>query len=69
MNLSQVVRYFGSQASVCKALGINRSSFSQWIANGYIPYKRQLELENISNGKIKANFTEINEALDKKYKN
>lgn len=67
MTLEQLSGYFKTQTQVCEALGITRSSYSHWIRNGYIPYKKQYEIQKITNNKLKADYKEIHEALKNKF--
>ena len=39
---------------MAKALKVNPAAVSQWIDNGYIPPRRAIEIEILTNGKFKA---------------
>jgi len=52
MKTSDVITHFGTQTATAKALGILQSSVSEW--NEYPPAKRQLQIERITNGQLKA---------------
>lgn len=54
MTFNDIIRYYGSKANACYALGIARANFSQWVRQGYIPLIQQLRLERLSLGKLKA---------------
>jgi hypothetical protein len=51
MTKDQAIRYFRTQAGLCRALGIRPASVSEWK---HVPALRQLQLEIITNGKLKA---------------
>lgn len=52
MLTSDVVTHFGTQVAVGEALGINQSSVAEW--GDYPPELRQLQIEAITRGKLKA---------------
>lgn len=52
MRTEQVIAYFKSQEATAKALGIKQPSVSDW--GDYPPDLRQLQLERITKGKLKA---------------
>lgn len=54
MNYEQVISHFGSQAAVAKALGITQPSISDWNRSGSIPQLRQLQIEQVTDGALKA---------------
>ena len=51
MTKDQAIRYFGSVNAVAAALRIHQSAVSQWID---VPLLRQLQIEAITSGKLKA---------------
>lgn len=51
MTLDDAVRYFGSKNKLAIALGINRQAIQFW--NGKVPIRRQYELEELTNGRLK----------------
>jgi len=51
MNKSEAVAFFGSQSALAKALGVSRSSVSEW---GDVPIGRQFQLEVLTAGALKA---------------
>lgn len=57
MTVDEVKEYFGSKRQACIAAGINRQAFTVWQANKRIPLYRQLILEKVSNGALKADIT------------
>ena len=52
MTKDQVIAYFGSQSAVAAALGIKPPSVAEWVDP--IPELRQLELENLTCGMMRA---------------
>ncbi len=52
MNKSEVVKFFGSQAATAAALGIKQPSVAVWTKK--IPALRQIQIERITGGKLRA---------------
>ena len=53
MKTEHVIKFFGgTQTATAKALGLNQSSISEW--GEYPPEARQLAIERISRGALKA---------------
>jgi DNA-binding transcriptional regulator YdaS (Cro superfamily) len=52
MTTYQAVRYYGTQMKLANALGIRQGSVSVW--GEYPPALRQLQLQQITKGKLKA---------------
>ena len=52
--MNNVIEHFGSKSLMAKALKVNPAAVSQWIDNGYIPPRRAIEIEILTNGKFKA---------------
>lgn len=61
MTYQELIAYFGSQSKAAKAIGINQSSVSLWKAVG-IPALRQLHIEKVTNGALKADEVEMKKA-------
>lgn len=54
MTIDQLMRYFGSQANLAAELGISPNTVNNWIVREKIPWQRQLEIEQITEGKLRA---------------
>ena len=52
MTTSDVIRHYGTQQKVADALGIRQGSVSGW--GEYPPALRQLQLQRLTNGRLKA---------------
>jgi DNA-binding transcriptional regulator YdaS (Cro superfamily) len=52
MRTADAIRHFGSQYALAKALKIKQPSVAKW--NKYPPDVRQLQIERITQGKLKA---------------
>lgn len=52
MTKKEAVNYFGSASRVAEALNLTRAAVSQWPE--VVPELRQLQLERITGGKLKA---------------
>lgn len=53
MNYEQLIKHFGSQTAIARALSLSSPSVWEWQTNG-IPDERQLEIERLTDGKLKA---------------
>lgn len=53
MTLNQLMKIFGSQSQVARALGASRQNVNQWKTRG-IPLDVQLQAEELAVGKVKA---------------
>ncbi len=56
MKKADVINYFGTQEKTAKALNISQVSVSKW--GEVIPQRRAYEIEKITKGKLKAEFTQ-----------
>jgi DNA-binding transcriptional regulator YdaS (Cro superfamily) len=54
MTYDQLISHYGTQSAAASALGINQSSVSEWKERGSIPRLRQLHIEILTKGKLKA---------------
>lgn len=52
MTFNEVIGYFGSQANLCRALNLPHQEPSRWKARGFIPIKRQLQLQEFTDCKL-----------------
>jgi DNA-binding transcriptional regulator YdaS (Cro superfamily) len=52
MKTKDAIRYFGTQDALAKALGIKQSAVGQWPER--VPELRQLQLELLTKGELKA---------------
>jgi transcriptional repressor of cell division inhibition gene dicB len=53
MRKEEAINYYGSQSALARALGIAQASVAGWRGD-YPPPKRQLQLQTITRGKLKA---------------
>jgi len=61
MKTETAIEYFKTKAALARALDISKSAISEW--KDVVPFKRQLQLEQITNGELKA--MSLDEALAK----
>lgn len=56
MTLDQVFVYFGapSQEALAKQIGVSQGAISQWKKAGEIPVFRQIQIEMLTSGELKA---------------
>jgi DNA-binding transcriptional regulator YdaS (Cro superfamily) len=54
MKTSDVLAHYGNQRLTAKALGCTQAAVAQWKKAGSPPPLRQLEIENLTGGKLKA---------------
>jgi DNA-binding transcriptional regulator YdaS (Cro superfamily) len=52
VRMEKVINYFGTQKKLADILGVTQMAISQWKKRG-IPIKRCVQIEQLSNGKIK----------------
>ncbi|TPA69965.1 Cro/CI family transcriptional regulator [Vibrio parahaemolyticus] len=57
MNTVDVINYFGSKPKVAKALKVSKQAIGKW--GDTVPELRQFQLEVITNGELKSDFTSI----------
>lgn len=53
MTKDKVIEHFGSAANVARALNLSRAAVSSWPDE--IPLLRQMQIEKLTKGKLKAN--------------
>jgi hypothetical protein len=53
MKPSDVIKHFGSQHKVAKALNLSQPSVWLWVKRGRVPARRQAQLCALSRGKLK----------------
>lgn len=55
MTPEDVIRHFGgTQMKAAEALNLYQSSVSEWVQNGRVPWLRQLHIEKVTGGALKA---------------
>lgn len=54
MTYDDVIAHFGSQQAAADALDISQPSISDWKRSERIPHIRQLQIEHVTDGKLKA---------------
>ena len=55
MTFAQVIKFFGGVGNTARALGLKQPSVSNWRTRSRkIPYLRQLHIERVTQGKLKA---------------
>ena len=52
--ISEVVDWFGSQANMARALGVDRAAVSGWVKTGVLPPARAIQVEQQSGGRFRA---------------
>lgn len=55
MNKKEAIEHFGSVTELAKKLNVTTQSISQW--GNEIPLRRAFEIDRITNGALKADFT------------
>jgi len=61
MRTDTAIQHFGSQAALARALGISQPSVAGWGAK--VPWRRQLQLERLTNGALKHDPADIPEDM------
>jgi len=55
MQINHVLEHFGnSQTKLAQALGIFQSNVARWVKNEQIPHLRQIQIQLLTKGKLKA---------------
>jgi DNA-binding transcriptional regulator YdaS (Cro superfamily) len=54
MDITKLIKHFGSQVAVAQALGVTQPTISMWKARGKIPALQQLRIEQVTKGQLKA---------------
>lgn len=54
MKAQDAIDFFGTQEALAEKLGIKQPSIAGWLKSGDVPELRQLQLEVLTNGKLKA---------------
>jgi len=55
MTPHDVIFHYGTQAAAAEALGLKQPSVSDWVRAGYVPWLRQLDIERMTGGALRAN--------------
>ncbi|MBD6945734.1 Cro/CI family transcriptional regulator [Vibrio parahaemolyticus] len=55
MKLNEAIKKVGSKAEICRLLQVSASAVTQWGED--VPELRQYQLEVLTNGKLKSDFT------------
>lgn len=56
MSPKQALKFFGTQATIARVLGVKAPSVSEWFDLGYLPEGRQYQLELASAGALRADL-------------
>ncbi|PKG37168.1 Cro/CI family transcriptional regulator [Psychromonas sp. Urea-02u-13] len=59
MKKADAIKYFKTVSKLAQAVGVTRMSVTQWGEE--IPQRRAFEIERITNGELKADFTPVNQ--------
>lgn len=54
MTYTQIVKHFGGVSKAAQAIGMTRQCLYEWRRRGGIPYPRQLYIQEVSKGKLRA---------------
>ena len=54
MDVRDFVDYFRTQTAAASALGLKQPTVAGWVKRGEIPPLRQLQIEKVTRGKLKA---------------
>jgi len=53
MEIKEVISFFGNQNKLAKRLGVTRGAVCEWVKKNKIPPARQIQIQRITNSKIK----------------
>jgi hypothetical protein len=54
MTPDEFIAHYRTQVEAAEAIGMSQPSISAWLRDGYIPWLRQLQIEKITRGKLRA---------------
>ena len=54
MEVSDLIQLYGTQTAAAEALSLKQPTIAGWIKRGGIPPLRQLQIEKVTRGKLKA---------------
>lgn len=54
MTIEEAIKEFGNSNRLCIALKIHRQSVRQWRKQGFITYKHQLKIQELTDNKLLA---------------
>jgi DNA-binding transcriptional regulator YdaS (Cro superfamily) len=52
-SLNDLIDFFGNQSALARALKIRPQAVQQWITRGQIPIRRAIQIEQLTEGKIR----------------
>lgn len=58
MTTTELIAHYGSQARAARALGVSWAALYLWRKKGAIPYLRQLQVQQVTGGVLKADEPE-----------
>lgn len=58
MKLEEVKKYFKSITNLTKSLGLSRQAWYVWLRLGHVPIGQQIEIEKLTEGKLKADIND-----------
>ena len=53
LTVQDLVEFFGSQTALGRALGIKQPSVHEWVSTNHLPIRRAIQIERITDGKIR----------------
>lgn len=60
MTLDEVKNYFKNYREFMNQTGLSHNNYYNWKKQGYVPLRRQLMLEELTKGELKANIKDVN---------
>jgi len=58
MKYSDILKYYGSEASAARAIGESRQRVHRWKETGNVPMIMQIRFEEVSHRKLRADISE-----------
>ena len=53
LSINEIIDHFGNQSILARKLGIKPQAVQQWIARDHLPIRRAIEIERITEGRIR----------------
>ena len=53
LSIKEIIAHFGNQSILARKLGIKPQAVQQWIFRDHLPIRRAIEIERITEGRIR----------------
>ena len=53
LSINEIINHFGNQSILARKLGIRPQSVQEWVSTNHLPIRRAIEIERITEGRIR----------------